>query len=282
MHGRRNYRLYIPSGYSGQPVPLLVLLHGCRQSADDFALGTEMNALAERETMLVVYPEQSATANRQHCWNWFDSDHQHRGHGEPALLAGMTRSIVRRYGLDPARVYVAGLSAGGAMAVVLAATYPELYAAVGVHSGLAYRTAGSLLAAWRAMRFGTPDRAPGWVVPPARVPPLIVFHGDADDQVDVANAEYLVRQWLDVQEGSETSATTEPAMTVVVRDGGGHPYTRSIYRADGNTLVERWIVHGLGHAWSGGHSAGSYAHASPPSASEEMLRFFRDSVSKSG
>ena len=274
-HGRRNYKLYVPGGYAGQPVALLVLLHGCTQGPEDFAAATRMNELADRDTFLVLYPEQPETANERRCWHWFEPGHQERSHGEPAILAALTRSVMYAYAVDPERVYVAGLSAGGAMAVVLGTTYPELYAAVGVHSGLPYKAGGGLLSAWMAMQVGTP--LVEWRGAPvgSQPVPLIVFHGDADRTVSVANARQLVTQWArrhgltDVSYGSGVEPT-------LVRRGhaADYAYTQSLYRTANQTLIEQWIVHGLGHAWSGGSPAGSRADPRGPDASAELVRFF--------
>ena len=285
-YGSRSYRLYVPSGYRGQPVPLVVMLHGCQQDPDDFAAGTRMNALAERTPFLVVYPTQARAANREGCWNWFDPAHQGRDWGEPALLAGITRQVIEEYNADPARVYVAGMSAGGAMAAVLGATYPDLYAAIGVHSGLPYKAAQSLLSAWLAMKTGGPDpdrQAPIAFADGAapRVMPLIAFHGDEDDTSTVANGHQLLAQWSRsndlADDGVENGTVADrPARVIEGRVPGGHAYTRSIYRAGRETIMEKWIVHGMGHTWSGGSPDGSYTDPKGPPASEQMLRFFRD------
>jgi poly(hydroxyalkanoate) depolymerase family esterase len=267
-HGRLSYRLYVPSGYHGQPIPLVVLLHGCHQNPGDFAAGTRMNALAERDTFLALYPAQSGTANRDRCWNWFDPDHQQRDKGEPALVAGLTRRIRRAYAVDSARVYVAGMSAGAALALTLAATYPDLYAAAGAHSGLPYATARGMLSAWLAM-MGHANRPSSLIAAPV---PLIVFHGDADRTVDVVNARQIVDQWARPRPSGSASG---PDFVISGGVADGHAYTRSDYRAWSGVDVEEWLVHGLGHAWSGGDPEGSYTDPRGPSASEEMLRFFR-------
>jgi poly(hydroxyalkanoate) depolymerase family esterase len=183
-HGQRGYRLYVPGGYQGRPVPLLVMLHGCTQRPDDFAAATRMNDLAERDTFLVLYPEQAETAQERRCWQWFEPEHQERRRGEPAIIVGLTRRVTREYAVDPTRVYVAGLSAGGAMAVVLAATYPDLFAAVGVHSGLPYKAGEGPLSAWLAMRLGAPAVASGQAPAGARGVPLIVSNPNPNGYIN--------------------------------------------------------------------------------------------------
>jgi poly(hydroxyalkanoate) depolymerase family esterase len=271
--GARPYKLYVPTGHA-QRLPLVVMLHGCTQSADAFANATRMNMLAEERQCFVLYPEQTHAANRSRCWNWFKRADQLRGHGEAAILAGMTQEVMRRYRIDPDRVYVAGLSAGGAMAAVLGTAYPEIYAAVGVHSGLACGSAHDLPSALAAMR-GMPQPQPGAdsgpeAAPQAPVVPTIVFHGDRDRTVHPRNGEHLVSRSLAQSSASEAAASIECA-----RVPGGHAYTRSVHRdAAGRVVLEYWRVHGGGHAWFGGTPRGSYTDPKGPDAAREMLRFF--------
>jgi poly(hydroxyalkanoate) depolymerase family esterase len=265
--GSRRYKLFIPSGATDEPLPLLVMLHGCLQDPDDFALGTRMNAIAEEERIYVLYPAQSEAANQTRCWNWFNAGNQRRDQGEPSIIAGMTREVIGSYNIDARRVYIAGLSAGGAMAAIMAATYSDLYAAVGIHSGVPYGAAQNLMAAIAAMKDGA---APGARLP-ARSIPLIVFHGDQDIMVNARNSERLVFQWL----GGPAPNLRQDTSTVQADAGNGRAFTRTRYRdGAGHPLAENWLVHDAGHAWSGGGSAGSFADSSGPDASREMLRFF--------
>lgn len=257
----RQYKLYAPPQAGARPLPLVVMLHGCTQDPDDFAAGTRMNEAARTQGCFVLYPAQSQQANPQRCWNWFKHSHQQRGRGEPALLAAMTQDVIARHAIDRSRVYVAGLSAGGAMAAILGETYPDLYAAVGVHSGLAAGAARDLPSALAAMRTGA---AAATAMPG---PPTIVFHGDADATVHPANGEHVIT-------GRVGQPHAEPEVDRQ-RGGGGRGYTRRVHRSPaGDVLAEHWVVHGSGHAWSGGSREGSFTDPSGPDATGEMLRFF--------
>jgi poly(hydroxyalkanoate) depolymerase family esterase len=262
--GSRTYKLFIPSRYQGKPLPLIVMLHGCTQSPDDFAAGTRMNFLAEEQNCFVAYPEQPRGANQAKCWNWFRTGDQQRGGGEPSLIGGITRQIMLDYSIDPKRVYVAGLSAGGAAAAIMAVTYGDLYAAVGIHSGLACGAASDLPSAFMAMRQGG---GPETHVKVGSVVPTIVFHGDRDTTVHPDNGDRILEQ---------SAKATSPATKVLRgRVPDGHAYTRTIVTdRSGLVISEHWNVHGGGHAWSGGSPAGSYTDPRGPDATREMLRFF--------
>ena len=263
--GSRPYWLYVPASYRRErPAPLIVMLHGCTQSPEDFAAGTRMNEAADKAGCVVLYPGQTSSANQQKCWNWFQPADQARDAGEPSLIAGMTRLVMAEHAIDPRRVFVAGLSAGGAQAAIMGEAYPDLYAAIGVHSGLACGAARDVGSAFMAMQRG------GAFHPSAggkALVPAIIFHGDQDRTVNPKNADAVVAQ------------TVRDASPATRRDSGqvqgGRAWDRLMYDdAAGRVLVERWIVHGAGHAWAGGSSAGSFTDPGGPDATGEMMRFF--------
>lgn len=265
--GSRSYKLYIPAARGAEPMPLVVMLHGCTQDADDFADGTRMNQLAEQNGFAVLYPIQPTDANPSKCWNWFRPGDQHADRGEPSLIAGMTREVIAAHGIDPRRVYVAGMSAGGAMAAVLIQRYPGLFAAAGIHSGLPAGSAHDLPSALAAMRggkgIGISNGGSAKLPPPAR--PVIVFHGDADKTVHPSNGSKLVAPFEQGEARKEKRRQTARA---------GHDYTRHTIRTRAGIDAEYWVVHGAGHAWSGGSGRGSYTDPKGPDASAEMMRFF--------
>ena len=278
--GQLSYKVHVPEEAPRGPLPMLVMLHGCTQSADDFAAGTRMNQLADAHGFLVLYPEQAAHANASRCWNWFRPQDQQRDGGEPALIAGIVREVAARHGADPQRVFVAGLSAGAAMAVVLGQTYPDLFAGVGAHSGLPYASAHDMataLAAMKGGRSGLPGARRAAQAAPnkaARPVPTIVFHGDRDHTVQLSNGDQIVLQAQAAYQ-AQAGATPLQASTQDGQAGGGRRYSRTVLAdAAGQPQIESWTLHGAGHAWSGGDSSGSYTDGSGPDASAEMLRFF--------
>lgn len=299
-----HYKLFKPACKNVESAPLLVMLHGCTQDAQDFATGTAMNAIAQEAGLYVLYPTQAASSNMNRCWNWFEPSHQTRDQGEPALLSGLTRQIIKDYHIDTDRVFIAGLSAGGAMALVMAEEYPELFAAVGVHSGLPTGVASSMPDALSAMRspsssgasslnlsglsHGLSSELPfrgfspldGQATPKTRrhgsPVPTIVFHGDRDHTVSPANADRIVGDWLarntDDRANDQWESTSES-----VRLPSGYGYTVTRYGRGNETRqigCEHWSLERAGHRWSGGNSAGSHTDAQGPDASAEMVRFF--------
>lgn len=281
--GSRAYKLYVPASASEAPRPIVVMLHGCTQSADDFAAGTQMNRLADEHGFLVVYPEQPSHANASKCWNWFQQQDQRRDAGEPSLIAGIVREVAQRQGADTRRVFVAGLSAGAAMAVVLGETYPDVFAGVGVHSGLPYGSAHdipSALAAMKGGRSGLPGlkRAPNVAARAARkavrAVPTIVFHGDRDHTVQHSNGTEIAQQAMDAHR-AEFAAAELSVSTLHGTATGGRSFSRTVHAdSTGQAHIEVWTLHGAGHAWSGGDARGSYTDRNGPDASAEMVRFF--------
>ena len=270
--GSRDYTVYVPSHSDGRKRPLIIMLHGCTQNPNDFAVGTGMDRLAEEHGFIVAYPGQPMTANQSGCWNWFNLTDQMRDVGEPRIIAGITRIIMAEFDVDAERVYVAGLSAGGAMAAIMSATYPDLYAATGIHSGLAYGSASDVASAFAVMRGTSRPAAPAQRKSHIKSAygrvRTIVFHGASDQTVHPSNAEMILAE--------ARAGLTGPAKeTQHIGAAGGCAYTRTVItNANGVPHVEHWAIEGLGHAWSGGSPEGSYTDQHGPDASREMLRFF--------
>jgi poly(hydroxyalkanoate) depolymerase family esterase len=271
----------VPAGYhAGTAVPLVVALHGCTQTADKFRKLTRWDALAEAKGFIVVYPEQPSSQNQLSCWNWFQQQHMKRGAGEASIIAGITKRVQQQYTVDPHRTYVTGLSAGGAMADVMAATYPDVYAATGVGSGCEYG-AGAACAGYQS---ADPEQAGRQAYQAmgslARPMPFIVFQGDADTTVPPINGQQLVREdqveadWAD--DGQENgSIPAAPTQVVNGQAPGGRSYTVSHYSdGHGNELGQYWVVHGMAHAWSGGDGSQQYSDPTGPDESAAMYDFF--------
>ena len=273
--GTRPYKLFVPAASTPGARALVVMLHGCRQNPADFATGTRMNELAQAHGIVVLYPGQVARVNRLGCWNWFRPENQRRDSGEPSIIAELTREVIASHWIDTRRVYVAGLSAGGSMAAVLAATYPDLYAAVGIHSGLPHAAAHNLSTALSAMRHGPLQRTGDGARAERQPVPTIVFHGEEDTTVHPDNGDEVIAQ---ARWGREAQDDPDSGTGMSVERGavpGGRTYTRTIHRdGDGRCDAEHWLIHGCGHAWSGGSAIGSYTDPLGPDASVQMLRFF--------
>jgi poly(hydroxyalkanoate) depolymerase family esterase len=285
--GTRRYKLYVPRAYHGQSLPLVVMLHGCSQDPDDFATGTRMNMIAEEQNCFVLYPAQSESANGSRCWNWYDALNQRRNLGEPSIIAGMTRDIMQAFSIDPEKVFIAGLSSGGAMAAILGATYPDLYRAVGIHSGLPYASARNLTSALAAMKEGSRSTRSGRLtslmfLPMRKAMPTIVFHGDRDRTVHPRNGEQIIEQSISNAAHGVAGAGSKDLPEITIGQGkaeNGRSYTHSVHRdRHGQVIAEHWVVHGTGHAWSGGSSSGSFTDSKGPDAAREMLRFFLSRV----
>ena len=286
----REYKLYVPSGYTASSdLPLVVMLHGCTQSPEQFAAATQMNTLAEAENFLVMYPKQTSTYNINSCWNFFEPAHQSRGAGEPAVIAGMVNDVKSKYSVDEDKVFATGLSAGGAMTAVLGATYPDVFRAISVGAGIPYKAATSMLAATNVMNNGsviTDPRDLGRKVYAAmgdyaRVVPTMVFHGTSDTTVVPKNGDQLITQWAYANDladdGIENSSIDDVAeQTLSGQVPNGKAYTRYVYNdSNGNTILEKYMITGMGHAWSGGSTAGTYADPSGPNQSEITWNFFK-------
>ncbi len=264
--GSLDYRLYLPADHEQRELALVIMLHGCTQSPEDFAVGTRMNALAEEFGLIVAYPHQTRLANPQGCWNWFDRRHQNRGSGEPAKLAGLAQALAKEFDVRRERVFAAGLSAGGAMAEILAQTYPDVFEAVGIHSGLPYKSAGDVPSAFAAMNGSAPFN-PAPLATSDRHSRRIIVHGMADHTVNSVNGERLL----------DEAERGEPALTRSDLDWpieGGRVSRRALKDADGQPVAEQWLVEGGRHAWFGGDPRGSYTQAVGLDASRVMVRFF--------
>jgi len=279
--GRTN-KLYIPSSASSSnPLPLFVMLHGCTQNPTDFSKGTKMNEVGESRGFFVLYPEQPSSENNNKCWNWFETVDQSRG-GEPKVIADMVTKVASQYVIDFQRVYVAGLSAGAAMSVIVGTVYPEIFAGVGVGAGLEFKAATSVLSAYTAMSSGGPDPiSQGRVAYQAmgnnaRVQGVLVVHGTSDYTVYPINGKQVTQQYvttLDYVLGDGDSLGYISIIPTDYTDGqvpGGRAYRTNNYAdvkpGSGKVLVKYIEVTGMGHAWSGGSTAGTYTDPNGPDA----------------
>jgi len=270
--GTRSYMLYVPPGLDAADAaaaPLMMMLHGCTQTPADFAAGTRMNALADAHGVLVVYPAQTTRDNGQKCWNWFRGEDQQRDAGEPAILAGIVDDIASRHRVDRGRVYVAGLSAGAAMAVILGRTYPDVFAAVGAHSGLPFGAATDVPGAFAAMQ-GRSKRPGTLSENGAPRVPTIVLHGTADHTVRADNGSAIID---DATAGSTMRAPLRAETTSTTKVNGRDCAHTAFVDGEGRVQVEQVLITGAGHAWSGGDPSGSHTDAKGPDASALILAF---------
>jgi|GEM_PF-1792847 len=280
QHAGRNVRVFVPTKPAA-PAPLVVMLHGCTQTPDAFADATKMDEVAEEAGFVVAYPEEPPSAIASRCWQWWEPAHQARDAGEPKLLATIVDGVVAAHGVDKDQVYAAGISAGGAMTVILGATYPDRFAAVGVLAGLEYKAATTLSAALSASSQGGPSPAAQGALAHAamgsraRVVPAFVLHGSADSVVAKVNGDQVAAQWLHVAGVVLGEGAIERGSAVPGEDG--RPFTRVVHRNKGNgaAIVEHFVVEGLGHAWPGGRDGGSYSDPRGPDASRLLWSFFR-------
>jgi poly(hydroxyalkanoate) depolymerase family esterase len=279
--GERRYKLFRPAAdkmpTAGRRT-LVVVLHGCTQDADDIAKGSRFNDAASLDGFIVLYPEQPAAAHARKCWNWYVPGEIHRGRGEAAIIANLTMQVMRDEGIDPHRVYLAGISAGAAMAANLAAGYPELFAAAAFHSGLPAFVATDTPSALAIMAKGPAESdelgqlAFEEMGSRARVVPVIAIHGAADPSVSIVNLRATARQWAVANALAAHASAPDPVeMHPADHRLSGQRYVLS----NGTVLAEAWRVDGLAHAWSGGSAAGSYTDPSAPDATTMMIEFFR-------
>ncbi|MGB8955928.1 MAG: PHB depolymerase family esterase [Tumebacillaceae bacterium] len=289
--GSRPYFVYTPAGYTvGTTVPVVVMLHGCTQTPADFAAGTGMNELADANNFIVVYPQQTSSYNQNQCWNWFEAAHQARGAGEPAIIAGIVKQVqanTSKWSVDSNRVYVTGLSAGAGMSVIMGATYPDVFAAIGVDAGLEYKAATTMNDAFTVMRQGGPNpvaqgqAAYNAMGSSARVMPTIVFQGTGDYTVYPINGDQVIQQWMETNRlasgGAYNANFNAPSVksTGKVNTSQGRSYTTYQWKDNnGNLIEEYWKVDGMSHAWSGGSTSGSYTDPNGPNATQAMYSFF--------
>jgi poly(hydroxyalkanoate) depolymerase family esterase len=286
QHGERDYKLYVPSTQKKQEAPLVVMLHGCTQTADSFAESTRMNDVAEKAGFLVLYPVQKISANPTRCWNWFQPKNQVRDSGEPAEIVGMVAQVAKEHPVDRKRVYVAGLSAGASMSAILASCYPDVFAAAAIHDGTMYKAATSLLDAQKVMQTAKapdPEKAgsEAWACGGKRTVgvPVMVWHGQGDNIVNRKNADHIVSQFVVLNDladdGARNSSVKPEGVAPRKAERSEYPFTVTTYASGGRPLIEYYKVEKLGHAWSGGKDDLMFSDAKGPDASSAMWNFFK-------
>jgi len=289
--GTRSYSIFVPSGYQpGQPIPLVVMIHGCMQDANDFMIGTQMNQIAERENFIVIYPEQSTAYNAGRCWNFFETANQRRGSGEPQAIVNMVNHVQSNFTINSDAIFAAGISSGGALTTTLGVLYPDVFRAISVHAGLSYQSGinaatgvSAMLSAIPAVNpaFAANNAVAGIGLGRARVVPTQVFHGSFDTVVNPLNGDNIVAQMLTYNAWSDSSINifNRTFRTGTAPVANGRTYSVESFRnSAGQVVVEHRRINLMGHDWSGGNAAGSHTDPRGPNASEIVWRFFMDAT----
>ncbi|CAN5216054.1 PHB depolymerase family esterase [soil metagenome] len=278
---RMEYWLYIPDGVKKDLMPLVVMLHGCEQSASQFAQGTRMNQLAAKKGFAVLYPQQSRKENASRCWNWYDKTNQDGG-GEASMIVGVVQKVREKFPIDASRIYIGGMSAGAAMANIIALRHPQLIAAVGLHSGAVFGEAQSALGAIAVMQhgsrnanFGTLHAALGGAGAQQKIPAILI-HGERDFVVRSVNMAHAAKQFRVLNQLSGES--DEPVISEHPRVATASQ-SRNAYKTfdyfDGRKLIVRVCeIAQLDHAWSGGDCSLRFNACEGPDASLMMWNFF--------
>ncbi|AWH53533.1 PHB depolymerase esterase [Stenotrophomonas sp. ESTM1D_MKCIP4_1] len=290
VYGAREYQVWVPANYQpSQPLPLLLVLHGCVTGPNLMGEASGFNDVADTEGFIVVYPRQNVTANPMRCWNFPLPVNQARGSGEPSILAGIVDEVKAGYAVDPRRVYVTGISAGGAMTATMLACYSDVFAAGAIHAGGMYKGATTVSGSAYALLAGSiysPDSNGrlAWQCsgsPKPRPLPVLVFHGSADSTVNPINGQQAVRQFLQTNDLADDGLDNDsvkyvPTSTYQGQVPGGRSYTVDTYAYNGRVLAQHYVVQGMGHAWSGSQTGLPFTDAQGPDATLITWLFLKD------